>query len=123
MSHYVHHVPGRLRVRIPSIKGNTIRANEVEKFCRKLNGLDTVEANTVTGSLIIKYHSDILSHEEIMEKLRKNNYLNGSPQLSNPQPFDRAATKAGMALSKALFGWALSKAFKGTGLSFLTVFI
>jgi hypothetical protein len=55
MSGYMHHVPGRLRFKLLQLKGQVRRAEEVEKAVRQMKGVRSIEANTVTGSLLIHY--------------------------------------------------------------------
>lgn len=55
MQHYVHHLPGRLRIRVAAIKGNTTRARGLESILQAKEGVATVEANPLTGSVLIHY--------------------------------------------------------------------
>ena len=55
MNQYVHHVPGRLRIRVPSVKGNIAEANSLEKRIRAQHGIKSVQTNPLTGSVLIHY--------------------------------------------------------------------
>lgn len=55
MSHYVHHVPGRMRVKTPILKRNDMRARAVQELVTAQSGVNTVDVNTITGSLVIHY--------------------------------------------------------------------
>ncbi len=55
MNRYVHHVPGRLRVRMPSIKGNVAAANSLEGRIRAQHGVINVQTNPLTGSVLVHY--------------------------------------------------------------------
>jgi Heavy metal associated domain 2 len=55
MNQYVHHVPGRLRVRIPSIKGNLAEASSLEKRIRAQRGVKNVQTSPLTGSVLVHY--------------------------------------------------------------------
>jgi hypothetical protein len=55
MSCYVHHVPGRLRVRIPAAKGNPIATERLTKKLNELRGIRSVAGNPITGSILIRY--------------------------------------------------------------------
>ena len=55
MDHYVHHVPGRLRVRVPSVKGNAGEASSLEKRIRSQRGVKDVQTNPLTGSVLVHY--------------------------------------------------------------------
>jgi Heavy metal associated domain 2 len=54
---YVHSLPGRLRVRIPAAKGNPIAAERLATKLNTLEGIQSVTANPVTGSILICYDS------------------------------------------------------------------
>ena len=55
MSHYVHHVPGRMRIRTPLLKRNEKRAQAVRALVTAQTGVKTADVNTVTGSVVIHY--------------------------------------------------------------------
>jgi len=55
MSQYVHHVPGRLRVRVPGVKGNLEEAVWWEKRIRAQRGVKNVQASPLTGSVLVHY--------------------------------------------------------------------
>ena len=55
MNQYVHHVPGRLRVRVPSIKGNLAEASSLEKRIRAQRGVKNVQTSSLTGSVLVHY--------------------------------------------------------------------
>ena len=51
----VHFLPGRVRVKLPRLKGNTSLAGEVERTLTALQGIRHVEASTTTGSVLVLY--------------------------------------------------------------------
>ena len=55
MTCYVHHVPGRLRVRVPAAKDNATNAVRLVTRLNTLEGITSVAANEVTGSILIRY--------------------------------------------------------------------
>lgn len=55
MSHYIHHVPGRMRIRTPILKRNEKRAQAVQALVTAQTGVKTAEVNTITGSVVIHY--------------------------------------------------------------------
>jgi hypothetical protein len=54
-AHIAHHVPGRLRFRIPDAKGNPERLEQARAALEVLEGVRSVEVNSFTGSVIIEY--------------------------------------------------------------------
>lgn len=51
----VHFTPGRLRVRVDHLKDNPALANQVQDLLAGVEGVETVKANALTGSLLIQY--------------------------------------------------------------------
>lgn len=54
---YVHHVPGRLRLRLGRLKANEPAAQAACEALRPLPGVTHVESNPATGSVTIRYDS------------------------------------------------------------------
>lgn len=50
-----HHVPGRLRVRVPRIKGSMAEARALESSLSAIKGVSGVESRELTGSIVICY--------------------------------------------------------------------
>jgi Heavy metal associated domain 2 len=50
-----HHVSGRLRLRLPAAKGETDALREISSAIAKTPGINHVEYNPVTGSILIQY--------------------------------------------------------------------
>jgi len=69
MNCYVHSVPGRLRVRIPAAKGNAITREKLVNQINALEGITSVVANPVTGSLLICYDAAITNATACLEIL------------------------------------------------------
>lgn len=123
MSYYLHVVPGRVRVRIPVIKGDERKAQEVENLLKGLRGIDSVSAYSLTGSVIVNYQRDALDSEVILSVLKQQGYFDDSKIVTNDQYIQNAVSKAGQSIGKVLFGLAIEKAFEGSGLSFLSALI
>ena len=51
----VHFLPGRVRVKLPRLKGNASLAGEVERTLTALQGIRHVETSTTTGSVLVLY--------------------------------------------------------------------
>ncbi|MHB0984377.1 MAG: HMA2 domain-containing protein [Sulfuricella sp.] len=74
MTHFVHHVPGRLRIKSPALKRNERQAKVAEEYLDSMNGVLSAEANTVTGSLVIKYDAFLVHGETILNSLHAMGY-------------------------------------------------
>jgi Heavy metal associated domain 2 len=58
MIQLVHDVPGRLRFRVASLKGDHRRAATLRHQVRALGGVTMASFNAVTGSLLVHYETD-----------------------------------------------------------------
>lgn len=70
MSHYIHHVPGRLRVKSPRLKRNESQAAEARAYLDTVQGVLSTEVNTVTGSLLVKYDANRVAAHTLLNSLR-----------------------------------------------------
>jgi hypothetical protein len=123
MSCYVHNTPGRLRIKIPYLKDNADLAYEIRDILSEIDGIDRISINTVTGSIIVHYNADVLLPWQILQILKDNHYVEDVQPISHSPQGGGSSSAAGMAIGKALFGWAVGKAFEGSSLSFIAAFI
>lgn len=107
MTTYTHHISGRLRARYPQLKNNPARARAAEAALRRIDGVLSVEASTVTGSLLIRYEPDARGRQALLDAVyasKRQLGLTGAPAASAaaaaavPAP----ATLAGRVADKAL---------------------
>jgi hypothetical protein len=70
-----HHVPGRLRFRIPDAKGNPERLEQARAALEVLEGVRSVDVNSVTGSVVIEYDPEDYEefHHEVCEHCVREN--------------------------------------------------
>lgn len=123
MNVYLHNVPGRLRVKIPSIKHQNHEARKVESLFEFREGIEKVRANAVTGSLTITYDPERFSADQLLAALRENGYLETDHSLVNAANEYVAATRVTQAVGKAMINWAISKTLESSGLGLLAVLI
>ncbi len=50
-----HHLPGRLRLRIPAVRGEEDELRELGSAIARTPGISQVEYNPITGSILIQY--------------------------------------------------------------------
>jgi hypothetical protein len=81
MLEYVHFVPGRLRLRITSLK-NQRRAAEAAADVAAISMVTSAVANPLTGSLTINFDRQQLSIGALWEKLRALGYVSEN----HPEP-------------------------------------
>jgi hypothetical protein len=57
----VHYLPGRVRVKLPRLKGNASLAGEIERTLTAVQGVYHVETSTTTGSVLVLYEPRLLT--------------------------------------------------------------
>ena len=75
MSDYLHALDGRLRVKIGIVKGSPATATEVTRFLLSSHGIDEVNANPITGNVLILYNTTQISQEHILSLLQDAGFL------------------------------------------------
>ena len=76
----VHHIPGRLRLKGSSLRGDRAKLDAVGQSLLAIEGVTAVIPNVVTGSILIKYAPVILRPEALDEQLRRLGSPSGIPQ-------------------------------------------
>jgi copper chaperone CopZ len=123
MSYYVHDVPGRLRVKTPSVKSNPAKALQIEDLLGSRKGVLSVVSNQTTGSVVINYDATVASKKEILEVLRERGHFDPAKAITNEQVIEDSFSKGGKWLSKAILGLVVDRVFEGTPLSLLAVIL
>jgi cation transport ATPase len=123
MSYYLHEVPGRLRIQIPSLKRNSQSAQDVRDLLEGISGVESASVNTFTGSVTVHYDPETMSSRAILTLLTRENYIDVARAIPNHRHVEKAISRACHAASKALLGFALDRALQGSPLSILTTFI
>jgi len=114
ISSYVHALEGRLRIKIPEVKGASLKAREIESHLALCPGVEEVTANPVTGSVLVLYNPRLIGQEEIILAFKEIGYLEKTAPKSNrgsggnshhDSPFSRVTT----AVASTLMEVALSR--------------
>jgi hypothetical protein len=92
MTCYVHHVPGRLRVRTPMVKNNRAGAEEVERLLLAAMGVEKVVINLTTGSCLVSYDPSTTTRDDIISLLSVKGYFDRSGAITNDEYFQRVAS-------------------------------
>ncbi len=110
---YVHALEGRLRIKIPKVKGATAQAQEVECHLRQSAGVEYVSANPITGNVLILYNPRLTGQGDIISSLKEAGYLTQSsrPALgaSNPSTSHGVVEKVTSTVAATLMEVALSR--------------
>ena len=123
MPYYVHDVPGRLRIKIPSLKRNAIEARKLRALLSRVDGVCSATVNQMTGSILVNYDKNVTHSSELLMLLHRQGYIDAEKVTPSAQMIDREMKKLGKVASKALVGIVLDKALQGSPLSILTAFI
>ena len=54
----VHHIPGRMRLRMPFLKGFSASPDQLKELILPLPGIKQVKLNPITGSALISYEAE-----------------------------------------------------------------
>jgi copper chaperone CopZ len=123
MSYYVHQIPGRLRIKSPSIKGNHQEALTVEGHLKRMEGIKSTAVNTLTGSVVVNYDSRMVTDREIISRLTDMGHFNPAQAKTSDEYIQGAFSTAGEIVWKAFFGSFVDVALAGTPISFVSVLI
>src|ERR1700730_5364777 len=59
-----HHIPGRLRIRIPTARSNSALLQKLSELAQSVPGVERIECSQLTGSLLIHYSADAYKNFE-----------------------------------------------------------
>ena len=79
---YCHILDGRIRIKVPEVKGSHALAGEMESQLAKLDGVAHVKANSLTGYVRVLFDSQIISHYHVFAVIKDLNCLNGWASVS-----------------------------------------
>ena len=71
MSHYIHHVPGRLRVRTQSLRCQPSRVEAAARRLSELDGVGPVAINARAGSITVHYDPAQRTQGELLDLIEE----------------------------------------------------
>jgi len=74
---YIHALEGRLRIKVPELRGAAETARDIESRLRALPAVDEATANPVTGNVLVLYDPRRITHAQIVDLLRSWGCLAG----------------------------------------------
>jgi hypothetical protein len=81
---YVHYLDGRIRLHVPTIKSAPAQARALEALVHTLEGVTGVTAHPTTGNVIIRFASETIGPEALVEALQQAGYPPRSHQQDQP---------------------------------------
>jgi hypothetical protein len=85
MTDYLHALDGRMRIKITDVKGSLATAEEVTRYLLSSHGIDEVNANPITGNVLILYDANQISQGRIFTLLIDAGYLQKSARVPASQ--------------------------------------
>lgn len=120
---YLHHVPGRLRVRTPRVKRNEAEARSVREYIEVVEGVEAVDVNTLTGSITVKYDARRLSAAALLHVLCQGGYCDPSATPGHDGYLQLAAARAGHVVGKMVFGMVVEKAVERSAMALIAAIL
>lgn len=111
MNPVIHALEGRVRLKLAEIKGNSHKARRLEAYLTGVNGVETVSANPMTGSVLIFYQPHILSQKEIIRSLVRGGNLGSAPPPESGSAFPGTFRELGGRLALAMVEAVLTGLF------------
>ena len=88
---YVHHVPGRLRIKAAEFRENPSILEAARRELATLPGVSSVSPNRLTGSILVEYYPLALTPTALVEAIQKCGFpriaLRGSSPVDTDQGF------------------------------------
>jgi hypothetical protein len=75
VTQYIHHVPGRLRVKALAFKNNERQVAQAKQHLERIEGILEVEGSIVTGSMVIRYDANVVRSPQILASLRERGFV------------------------------------------------
>ena len=72
---YIHTISGRIRIKIGKVRGAEDAARRLEEQLSVHTGVHVVQANPVTGNVLIEYDPEQAREREILKALRRLGWL------------------------------------------------
>ena len=73
---YYHRLDGRIRIKVPEVKGSSAMADELESRLGKLNGVTHVQVNPLSGYVLVLFDYQVISHYHIFAVINDLKCLN-----------------------------------------------
>ena len=107
---YLHALDGRLRIKVPGVKGSRSMAADVEELLTSIDGIDTAEANPRTGNVLVLYDSDRLTQGDVIETLRAAGFFTEThPHHASPLHSNASSDSFAQVVFRASFEFALQR--------------
>ncbi len=118
MSHSIHYLPGRLRVRSNAFRCRPAEARAAQARLSTMDGVNQVRLNAHAGSITVHYDPAQLTQQALLDVMKDLGCAH-KPLQANPM----VAHKAGELFSKALMGAVINKAIERSAFKLVSVLL
>ena len=98
-----HLLPGRVRFHIPSLKQNDIQIAKLREQLPQIEGITSVQANEITGSVLIRFDTTKLKAELLAAALIRMLGLESELEKSPIPTIPRELREMGKSLNRAVY--------------------
>lgn len=123
MQHYIHHIPGRLRIKNPLFKSNPRILQEAKHCFEGTEGITQVCTSELTGSILVQYDPEIIDQDHLIKVFQECEYFDVTQAVSLDQTLKNSLSSVGQYAGKVGLSLFMDRALSGTGLSFITALI
>jgi hypothetical protein len=123
MNHYIHHVPGRLRIKNPLFKNDVHKLSEAQKCFDNIHGIHKVKGNALTGSIVVLYDPERIKPDYLMQIFKDCEYVDENRAVNLDYTLTHGLNKAGMHIGKACLSFFVQETLKDSSLGLLFAFI
>jgi copper chaperone CopZ len=117
MSLYIHHVPGRIRVRTKAFRCRSEKAQAAERQLKAMAGVRQVRVNPHAGSITVHYDTAELEQSDLLTALEQLGCLQTAGRS------DEVARRMGEMFGRALVGAVVQKAVEQSARTLVGAFI
>ncbi|MEY6432115.1 HMA2 domain-containing protein [Thioalkalicoccus limnaeus] len=117
MSHYIHHIPGRLRVRSNSFRCRTAAAQTAHDQLMAMDGVSHVRLNPRAGSITVQYDPDLVTRSQLLAVLEDAGCAGVMARGAD------ASSQVGQLFGKALVGAIVNKAVERSAVKLVSVLL
>ncbi len=100
---YVHHVPGRLRLRSPHFKRDRLSMQRARELLAAMEGVESVATNATTGSIVVIYRPTCVRGAHLLDGLDRAGVIELSCIVTN-QDYFQAGKSRGQKLASVALG-------------------
>jgi hypothetical protein len=120
MSHYIHHTPGRLRIKAHQFKRNERQASALRIALEAAPGITAADVNTLTGSVVINYDHHATDVDQIWNHLRHHGLIDAKLALEHAgDAITQSVNKAAAAAGKFAAGFVLEKVLERSAVALI----